>query len=309
MPLEVEEKCLAFHGPLLYAAKILKLHDPDTPDNEEPEKPENNEHNEADQVPANLKDQKCFYIHYRGWKSSWDEWVGLDRIREYTDENLEFKRQLVEQAKDARQAKKKAPAKPRKIVEPRKRNKNQPGSSVPDESAGSVQHQGPRIVIHISQPLKAVLVDDWERITKDKKLVHLPCEPTVAQLIDEYYKAASAQETSPVTQSQLQEYCSGLKLYFDHSLAVMLLYRFERMQYADHVQESATTVYGAIHLLRLLSSLPELVSLTSMDEAGCDVVVQQTDKLLKWLENKSELFNENTYVNTGSQYEGMALGL
>ncbi|SCU84685.1 LAFA_0D11386g1_1 [Lachancea sp. 'fantastica'] len=305
MPLEVEDKCLAFHGPLLYAAKILKVHDPDTPG--EKQETKNDEQSEAEEVPANLKDQQCYYIHYRGWKSSWDEWVGLDRIREYTDENLEYKRQLVEQAKDARQAKKKAPAKPRKMVEPRKR-KSQPGST-PDDAVGVAQPQGPRIAIHISQTLKAVLVDDWERITKDKKLVQLPCKSTAADLLDKYYKSASAQEISPVLQSQLQEYCNGLKLYFDHSLAVILLYRFERMQYADHMQEQPSTVYGAIHLMRLLSNLPELVSLTSMDEYGCEVVVQQTDKLLKWLENQSDLFSENTYVNTSSQYEGMALGL
>ncbi|SCV04112.1 LAME_0H15852g1_1 [Lachancea meyersii CBS 8951] len=309
MPLAVEDKCLAFHGPLLYAAKILKVHDPENAEEQtvNDDNDKNNEEGDEDEVPANLKDQECFYIHYRGWKSSWDEWVGLDRIREYTDENLEYKRQLVEQAKDARQAKKKAPSKPRKPVEPRKR-KNVPGSA-PDETGNPTQPSGPRIVIHISQQLKAVLVDDWERITKDKKLVSLPCKPTAAQLLDEYYETASANEVSPVVQSQLQEYCSGLRLYFDHSIAVILLYRFERLQYADHVEEPASTVYGGIHLLRLLTSLPELISLTSMDEFGCDVVVQETEKLLKWLGERPEIFQESAYVNTSSQYEGMALGM
>ncbi|SCV00701.1 LANO_0F08174g1_1 [Lachancea nothofagi CBS 11611] len=293
MPLAVEDKCLAFHGPLLYAAKVLKVHDPVSP-----------EKTADDEVPANLKDQECFYIHYRGWKSSWDEWVGPERLREYTDENLEYKKQLVQQAKENRQAKKKVPAKVRK-TEPRKRKT----ATANIDETGHAVHQGPRIVVHISQALKAVLVDDWERITKDKKLVSLPCKPTVAKLLQDYYQSASTHEISPVAQSHLQEYCDGLKLYFDHSLSAILLYRYERLQYAEHVEEPPSSVYGAIHLLRLLSSLPELVSLTSMDESGCDVVVQQTDRFLKWLVEKHELFENGIYVNTSSQYEGMALGM
>ncbi|SCU93609.1 LADA_0G04016g1_1 [Lachancea dasiensis] len=293
MPLAVEDKCLAFHGPLLYTAKVLKAHDPANP-----------EKTAGDEVPANLKDQQCFFIHYRGWKSSWDEWVSPERLKEYTEENLQYKQELVQQAKDARQAKKKTPAKPRK-AEPRKRKS---ATAAADET-GSAGPQGPRIVVHIAQTLKAVLVDDWERITKDKKLVSLPCRPTVAQLLDEYCEDASAHEVSPVVQSQLHEYCSGLKLYFDNSLAVLLLYRFERLQYADYVQDPASSIYGAVHLLRLLSSLPELVSFTSMDEFGCDVIVQQTEKLLKWLSRNMELFDDGMYVNTSSQYEGTALNM
>ena len=227
---------------------------------------------------------------------------GKDRIREYTDENLALKKKLVQDTKDARSAKKKAVVKPKKIEAKKKK-----AASIAQEEA---LHTGPRITIHISHALKSVLVDDWERITKDKKLVALPSTPTVAQILQDYYEETSAKEVSPVAQSQLREYCDGIKLYFDSSLSALLLYRFERLQYADEAANgAASSVYGAIHLLRLLSNLPELVSFTSMDERGCDVVVQQTDKLLKWLSERDSLFGSSMYINTSSQYEGMALGM
>ncbi|CAR23346.1 Eaf3p [Lachancea thermotolerans CBS 6340] len=291
MPLSVDDKCLAFHGPLLYAAKVLKVHDP------------SNGGDDDEEIPPHLKDQQCFYIHYRGWKSSWDEWVGHDRIREYTEENLELKKQLVQETKEASNAKKKAVSKPKKIEAKKKRSA---ATALQEEALPT----GPRITIHISHTLKSILVDDWERITKDKKLIELPCKSTVAEVLNDYYEEASAKEISPVTQSQLKEYCDGIKLYFDCSLSAILLYRFERLQYANEAADGpASSIYGAIHLLRLLSSLPELVSLTAMDERGCDVVVQQTDKLLKWLTERKTLFEESNYINTSSQYEGMALGM
>lgn len=51
----------------------------------------------------------------------------------------------------------------------------------------------------------------------------------------------------------------GLKLYFDHALSKMLLYRFERQQYADLRKEYGddarmSDLYGCEHLLRLIGT-------------------------------------------------------
>ncbi|SCW01052.1 LAFE_0D04016g1_1 [Lachancea fermentati] len=289
MSLEVNSKCLAFHGPLLYAAKILKVHN----------LPGESEDKEG--IPANLIDKECYYIHYQGWKSSWDEWVERDRIREWNDDNLALKKKLVEDARESQAIKKKATTKPKKADSKKKKT----AGAAPEEAAPT----GPRIIVHVPHELKIVLVDDWELITKDKKLVSLPCRPTVGELLDKYYKEISSTETSPVVQSQLQEYCKGIRLYFDQCLPAMLLYRFERLQLADYAQEPLHTVYGAIHLLRLLTTLPELVASTSMDEQSCDVIVTQTDRLLLWLAQQKDLFHSNLYENTSSQYEGVALGM
>jgi len=40
-----------------------------------------------------------YKIHYKGWKSSWDDWVPQDRVRKFTDENKDLASQLLAQFK------------------------------------------------------------------------------------------------------------------------------------------------------------------------------------------------------------------
>jgi mortality factor 4-like protein 1 len=53
----------------------------------------------------------------------------------------------------------------------------------------------------------------------------------------------------------LDEVLHGLRTYFNKALGTMLLYRFERHQYADirrqHPDKDLIDLYGAEHLLRL----------------------------------------------------------
>lgn len=53
----------------------------------------------------------------------------------------------------------------------------------------------------------------------------------------------------------LDEVLEGLRIYFNKALGSMLLYRFERHQYADMRRQYGETdlveIYGAEHLLRL----------------------------------------------------------
>lgn len=97
-------RCLAFHGPLMYEAKILKIWDPSSKmytsiPNDKPGgssqatkeiKPQ--KLGEDESIPEEIINGKCFFIHYQGWKSSWDEWVGYDRIRAYNEENIAMKK-------------------------------------------------------------------------------------------------------------------------------------------------------------------------------------------------------------------------
>lgn len=357
----IGRKCLAYHGPMLYEAKILRVWDSEartvsmTVDGNVKTMNEEEYGNENDVVPKNVDDGPCYFVHYQGWKSTWDEWIGLDRINEYNDENISLRKKLIEEAKEAKkqqhqeqQRKKKAgitgtsgsgaghtkkskPEGGKPIAAPKKSNGpllNGP-SSVGDErrpqnngpTALTPSTHIPRIVLHIPVKLKSLLVDDWEFVTKDKKICQLP-SPTMAvdQVIATYETIRAKELESPALQSQLSEYCAGLKLYFERSLPVLLLYRLERLQYEELLKKEKyqgkplVTIYGPMHLLRLLSILPELMSTTTMDSQSCQLIVKQTEQFMEWLVlNIDELFDTSNkkeyYVNTSSQYEGVALGM
>jgi mortality factor 4-like protein 1 len=80
-PFHVNERVLCFHMEMLYEAKILDIQ------------------------PAEKGEGWQYKIHYKGWKSSWDDWVPQDRVRKFTDENKELAAQLLAQFKSLQAAK------------------------------------------------------------------------------------------------------------------------------------------------------------------------------------------------------------
>ncbi|KAI8179290.1 Chromatin modification-related protein eaf3 [Colletotrichum sp. SAR 10_86] len=78
-PFAKDEKVLCFHGEMLYEAKILDIQ------------------------TAESGEGFQYRIHYKGWKNTWDDWVSIDRIRKFTEENKELASQLHAQMKDLRQ--------------------------------------------------------------------------------------------------------------------------------------------------------------------------------------------------------------
>jgi mortality factor 4-like protein 1 len=59
-------------------------------------------------------------------------------------------------------------------------------------------------------------------------------------------------------EQQVEEVIAGLKLYFNKALGSMLLYKFERQQYADirkkYPKKEMSDIYGAEHLLRIFGT-------------------------------------------------------
>lgn len=75
--------------------------------------------------------------------------------------------------------------------------------------------------------LKAMLVDDWENVTKNNQLVPLPHPRPVTKILEDY--AAYETPKRPAGSSHvdiLEETLAGLKEYFDKSLGRILLYRY-----------------------------------------------------------------------------------
>jgi len=116
--------------------------------------------------------------------------------------------------------------------------------------------------------LKSILVDDWENITKNLQLAHIPADKyTVTKILEDYYEQEKPNrgEFSAGT-NILEEIISGLKEYFNKSLGRLLLYRFERGQYEDILARvnkagdeleghALSDIYGCEHLLRLFGIL------------------------------------------------------
>lgn len=133
--------------------------------------------------------------------------------------------------------------------------------------------------------LKTILVDDWEKVTKDQKLAPVPSPIPVSQFLNEY-QAAESQHRRPGSADAdiLEEVIAGVKEYFNKSLGRILLYRFERQQFyevykqiesghGEHAGKTLADMYGCEHLLRLFgerpasaASVPHLIlTLSSLD--------------------------------------------
>ncbi|WFD32243.1 Esa1p-associated factor [Malassezia sp. CBS 17886] len=227
---QANEKVLCFHGPLIYQAKILKAEEWHGDDNQ------------------NRASGPHYFVHYQGWKKTWDEWVPQARLLKFTEENLAKQKALVDaQRAEAAYAVSPAAGTADAGAAGRARDKKgappvaAPGGRgtkrVRDASELDDAERRPDIRLAIPDVLKLQLVDDWENVTRKEQLVPLPRSPNVRAILDEYAaQHATAQATKPPRSAThepavLGEVLAGLKLYFDKSLAQNLLYRFERPQY------------------------------------------------------------------------------
>jgi mortality factor 4-like protein 1 len=85
----------------------------------------------------------------------------------------------------------------------------------------------PQLKLPIPDVLKAVMVDDWENVTKNNQLVPIPHPHPVDEILNDYL-AVTRPERGVGTASCdiLEEVVAGLKEYFERSLPRILLYRF-----------------------------------------------------------------------------------
>ncbi|EON99365.1 putative histone acetylase complex subunit protein [Phaeoacremonium minimum UCRPA7] len=178
-------------------------------------------------------------------------------------------------------------------------------------------HSRPSIKLVMPDHLKALLVDDWENVTKNNQLVPLPHPHPVNEILEEYlaYEKPHRGEGT-AAMDILEETIAGLREYFDKSLGRILLYRFERPQYSeirggwetstdDSKKEGPCSTYGAEHLCRLL----ELVGQTNMDQQSVNRLREEIVKLTNWLGKHATKYFVSEYEIPPQEYIDKARGV
>jgi mortality factor 4-like protein 1 len=119
----------------------------------------------------------------------------------------------------------------------------------------------------MSDVLLSILVDDWEYVTKNLMVAKLPSEYPVNRILDDYEEfARSTRGGEGDIEAILEEVIGGMREYINKLLGRTLLYRYERVQYADLLERmkdpsdklydlKLSDVYGCEHLLRLWGKL------------------------------------------------------
>ncbi|KAL7746692.1 Esa1p-associated factor [Sorochytrium milnesiophthora] len=245
-----DERVLCYHGLLVYEAKVQKA--------------------EMRAGLAGSEDTEVcqrYLIHYKGWNSSWDEWVKADRLLKFTDENLLLQRDLKDQHLPGRIVTTPTSKASATLKEARKRgttgyrSRDEDGNS----SAGAANQSKKRKAEAVSEPrdksaradvapkdpnrpkvrlpskLRLLLTDDWERVSSKQQLVSLPRKPSIDDIMEEYKllrigeKVIKSERANRLNkaQSTFEEFMKGMTLYFDKCLGARLLYSFERPQYRE----------------------------------------------------------------------------
>lgn len=310
-PYAKDEKVLCFHHDLLYEAKVL------------------------DTRPTEDGSSWQCKIHYKGWKATWDDWVPQDRVMKFNEDNKELAAQLHQEMKKLNQKPKSATSAGGKKLGGRTNGSDFGSGRGSEERHASVAAQGggrggprrnrdydleqeenfhnrPSINLVIPDHIKAILVDDWENVTKNQQLVPLPHKKPVDQILNDWLEFEKPKR--PVGSAQadiLEEIVAGLKEYFERCLGRILLYRFERQQYTDFrqlwdsdacPQTCASDTYGAEHLCRLLVTLPELIAQTNMDLQSVNRLREELSKLTSWIGKNAKDYFVNEYETPGAEY-------
>ncbi|KAF9447084.1 MRG-domain-containing protein [Macrolepiota fuliginosa MF-IS2] len=308
---DVNERVLCYHGPLIYEAKVTKppvQHDETT-------------------APSGVPGP-YYFVHYKGWKQTWDEWVPVLRLLKFNEQNLALQKSLHQTANPntgqggsvsaSAKAAHGAGTKGGTRTAARKDGRGTKRAREEDDAS-----KKPDMKLVIPELLKVVLVDDWEAITKNNQLVSLPRSPTVQELLEQWQEYMLKLEPKPNYLREpklvLPTIVSGLTCYFDRSLGANLLYRFERPQYANvrkqyitgaHVivgqEKEMSQIYGAEHFLRMLVSLPQMIACSTLDMESVHLIRDYVNELLIWISNEREQLFLAEYPSASLPYQNVS---
>ena len=165
------------------------------------------------------------------------------------------------------------------------------------------------IRIAIPQELQHWLVDDWDLVTRQKQLVPLPRKKTVHHILQDYVQSV-VDNPNGVRPGVAAEMTQGIKEYFNVMLGTQLLYKFERPQYGDLLNDmpnkSMCEIYGVEHLLRLFIRLGSALSYSNFDEKSMQFVVLCIQDFLNYLSREADALFSLDYINATLEYHRRA---
>ena len=138
------------------------------------------------------EDGPYYFVHYRGWKSKfllltrWDEWVPGSRILELNQQNQEKQQQLLLDFQQSKQTTTTTSTTAKVVDQPPNKEKKRRRESLASKEGDFLKK--PEIQIAIPDSLKTQLVEEWENVTKNKKLMKLPAKMTVKELLSKFYE-------------------------------------------------------------------------------------------------------------------------
>lgn len=149
--------------------------------------------------------------------------------------------------------------------------------------------------VKLPDELKPALVDDWDLINRQRKLPIVPARVTVDTILADYIRAkTSNKNNTPNKESAVQEVVAGLREYFNVMLGTQLLYKFERPQYAEilqqHKDKQTSDIYGFIHLIRLFVRLGQMLAYTQLDEKSITLLNFHLQDFLRFMVKNLETY-------------------
>jgi mortality factor 4-like protein 1 len=163
------------------------------------------------------------------------------------------------------------------------------------------------IELPLPESLKNLLVDDFDLISRQRKTLMLPARTNVADFIQSFYE--QGEEANKI---EVEGVCNGLCSYFDSTLGTQLLYKFERIQYSDIMKEHPgvlmSKLYPPIHLLRLLTRMPNLLATANLEPQALSALISTLTLLVEFIdERKGEVFKKEDYGTASPEYHRRAL--
>lgn len=288
------DKVICKHKGVLYEAKVMVVG----------KNPKDNEKNP----------ETKYFVHYQGWSKNWDEWVGLDRIQEYNEDNLG---QVIDPPKKAKSITKGTGSGRKKLaVQQDQSNTSAISSQESVNESVIVEPEEPirldkEIKIKIPEELKNWLIDDDNNI-KNKKLTVVPAKVPVTSILKDFVNFKK-NTTRLTNEAVLSELTLGIKDYFNVMLGSHLLYKFERLQYQNLLKDSGKDVdlashYGVIHLVRLFTKIGRVLANSTLESQNIQTIVNYMQDLLKFISKQTNLFDlDKNYTVAPPEYIKNAL--